>query len=255
MREFPESGLKEIRAYMIMASGMGQYEDMSENVSSIATKTFSKVLLENKDKFTIEPEISRSLLENIIRETLYEVFYRAYKDEISSLTINLTVILIIHNHYIIGTIGNMMGYVVTPDKIRHLTREYSVLELGAKEIKQFIEDRRKVEPAIFPMYMDTFFDIIPGEIIFLCDRSFEKLIGIEEIKRQLTETEELVEASEGIANLAYFIKEGSEDVVIAAIETGKMKRTSSSSVIQFDDSASKDKKSFLSKIKGFFKAE
>lgn len=254
-RDFPESGLKQVRGFIVMATGTGKYQSGMDDVATYATKTFSKAITEHKDKFNLDPERCKALLIGILMESVYQVFKRAENERLPSIKLNIMAIVIIHNHYLIGNLGNISAYIVEKEKIIQLTKEHLSKAIGIQQIQAFLRNTRKIKPAIFPLDRE-FFDLIPGKIIFLCDRQFIDIIGLDEIRRQLNEMDSLSESIEGLANLAYFIKEGIQDILISAVEVDKMERKSSSQIIQFDvkniSNQRKSRESLLGKIKKLF---
>jgi len=256
-REFQESALEELRAFIILGQGVGQFKEETENISTLAVKSLGKYLTENRYDFTLDAEKSRSLLKDFIQKSINQVFEKADDEELPLVKINIIVIIFIHNKYLIGNLGNTRCYIVNEHQIRQITRDQYTRTIIGEEIKEFINGSTKIKPAIFPLGEENFFDLPVDEIIFLCSGTFVDIIGTEEIKRQLNETQTVQEACEGLANIAYFIKEGTEDIGISTVEAGTMTRVPSAPpIIPFDGPSSlakPSKKSLFTKIKKFFK--
>ncbi len=257
-REFQESALEELRAFIILGQGVGQFfNEETENISTVAVKELAKYLTEHRYDFTLDAEKSRGLLKDFIQKSINHVFEKADKEELPLVKINIIVIIFIHNKYFIGNLGNTRCYIVNEHKIRQITRDQYTRTIIGEEIREFINGSTKVKPSIFPLGEETFFDLPKDEIVFLCSGTFVDIIGTEEIQRQLNETQTIQEACEGLTNIAYFIKEGTEDIAISAVEAGSMTRVPSAPpIISFDGPSSlakPSKKSLFTKIKKFFK--
>ncbi|HPZ07816.1 MAG TPA: hypothetical protein PL110_06870 [Candidatus Eremiobacteraeota bacterium] len=253
-REFHASSLYELRAFILLAHGEGQYKDNLENITSIAVKTLGKSLGDNKDMFLMDIKDSRILLKKIFQETLHEVFYRARSDNLPSIKLNMIALLIMHNKYLIGNIGNTRTYIINEDKINQITRDQQTRTIMGSELEELINNSDNIRVNIFPKE-ESLFDLQKNEVLFLCSSSLVDILSLEEIRRQVRETDNLNEAFEGLANVAYFIKEGAEDIALAGIETGRMKRISSTPIIRYDSKnlPQPAEKSIFDKLKTLFR--
>jgi len=159
-----------------------------------------------------------------------------------------------HNKYLIGNIGNTRTYIINEDKINQITRDQQTRTIMGSELEELINNSDNIRVNIFPKE-ESLFDLQKNEVLFLCSSSLVDILSLEEIRRQVRETDNLNEAFEGLANVAYFIKEGAEDIALAGIETGRMKRISSTPIIRYDSKnlPQPAEKSIFDKLKTLFR--
>jgi hypothetical protein len=139
-------------------------------------------------------------------------------------------------------VGDSRTYKVTADGIRQITEDHSAdvdaykngiiskEEVGkgfySHALVKSVGTDQTIEPDIFPVGNDAFFELLDGEVIVSCTDGMWGVLSEEEIHREIIGRASLKESFESLASLAY-LKGSTDNISIAGIEYGELKRKNS----------------------------
>lgn len=218
-----------------VADGMGGYE--KGNVASqMAASEIEKVIEQN---IPSNPRQAKKILVDSIKKCNQLVYAKSNQHEDTTMGTTITGAVFKGNDYLVFNVGDSRTYKVTPDGIRQITEDHSAdvdaykngiiskEEVGkgfySHALVKSIGTDQSIEPDIFPVGNDAFFELLDGEVIVSCTDGMWGLLSEEEIHSEIIGRASLKESFESLVSLAY-LKGSTDNISIAGIEYGELKR-------------------------------
>lgn len=190
----------------IVADGMGGHaagEKASLSAVTTGIEVFSAYDFDTQKLSGSDVVLS---IEEVIKIALKEANNRIIQASISSIHLQgmgtTEVIAVYHNNKIyFGNVGDSRAYLITPDSIKQLTRDHSVVQ-DLKDQGLITEEEAKVHPyrnvitrclgMQAEVDVDTFnIEFTKGDKILMCTDGLTNLVSNDEIKTMVNESDDL----------------------------------------------------------------